>query len=77
MIVDVHPRMTDELKGNLQLDDFELFIGSLQALWLPKDRFTQHQLPNGDVAHEFAFPDRLEDILALQRLFGDRRPDIE
>jgi hypothetical protein len=70
MVVDAHPRRTDQSLGQLQLGDFELFIDSLQALWLPKTRFMVHQLPNGDVAYEFIFPKTLEEILSLQRRYG-------
>lgn len=70
MVVDVHPRRTDQLQGQMQLDEFEFFIGSLQALWLSKERFAIHQLPNGDLAYEFVFPETLEEILALQRRYG-------
>ncbi len=72
MIVDIHPRRTDQLAGQLPLTDFELFIGSLQALWLPRDRFTTHQLPNDDITYEFVFPESLEEILALQRRYGKK-----
>ena len=54
----------------LSLDEFELFIGSLQALWLPKNRFTERNFANGDVAYEFIFPSSLEEILSLQRRYG-------
>jgi hypothetical protein len=70
MVVDVHPRRTDQSQGQLLLEDFELFIGSLQALWLPKTRFTARQLPNSDIAYEFDFPRTLEEILSLQRRYG-------
>ena len=70
MVVDIHPRRTDQFEGQLPLDEFELFIGSLQALWLPKNRFIQRSLPNGDVAYEFVFPGSLDEILALQRRYG-------
>jgi hypothetical protein len=70
MVIDVHPRRTDQLQGQLLLFDFELFIGPLQALWLPKDRLTAHYLPNGDSVYEFIFPETLEGILDLQRRYG-------
>jgi len=70
MVVDVHPRRANQFDGQLPLDEFELFIGSLEALWLPKNRFTQRSLPNGDVAYEFVFPDSLDEILSLQRRYG-------
>jgi len=70
MVVDVHPRRTDQFEGQLSLDEFELFIGSLDALWLPKNRFTQRTLPNGDIAYEFIFPSTLDEILLLQRRYG-------
>lgn len=72
MVVDIHPRRSDQLQGQPLLEDFELFIGSLQALWLPKARFTLRQLPNGDVAYEFIFPRTLDEILSLQRRYGNR-----
>ena len=70
MVVDVHPRRTDQFDGQLPLDEFEFFVGSLEALWLPKTRFTPRSLPNGDVAYEFVFPSSLDEILALQRRYG-------
>lgn len=72
MVVDVHPRRTDQFDGQLPLDEFEFFVGSLQALWLPRNRFTQRNLSNGDVAYEFVFPDSLDGILALQRRYGKK-----
>lgn len=75
MVVDVHPRKTDQFEGRLPLNEFELFVGSTEALWLPATRFTKHSLPNGDIAHEFIFPDSLEKILALQRRYGQRSPE--
>jgi hypothetical protein len=70
MVIDVHPRRTDQMQGQLLLFDFELFIGPLQALWLPTDRLTPRQLPNGDIVYEFIFPETLEEILDLQRRYG-------
>jgi hypothetical protein len=72
MVVDVHPRRTDQFDGQLPLDEFELFVGSMEALWLPKARFAQRRLPNGDIAYEFVFPDSLKEILALQRRYGQK-----
>lgn len=72
MVVDVHPRRTDQSQGQLTLEDLELFIGSFQALWLPKARFTPRQLPNGDVAYEFIFPRTLEGILSLERRYENK-----
>ncbi|MDQ2974151.1 MAG: hypothetical protein M3R69_01920 [Acidobacteriota bacterium] len=72
MVVDVDPRRTDQLDSQLPLDEFEFFVGSLEALWLPKDRFIQRSLANGDIAYEFVFPASLDEILALQRRFGKK-----
>jgi hypothetical protein len=74
MVVDVHPRRTDKLQGQLLLEDFELFIGSLQALWLSKARFRLHELPNKDVVYEYIFPSTLEEVLSLQRRYGVKLP---
>jgi hypothetical protein len=70
MIIDVHPRRTDQFEGQLSFDEFEFFVGSLEALWLPKSRFTPRSLPNGDSVYEFVFPDSLDEILSLQRRYG-------
>jgi len=70
MVVDVHPRRTDQFDGQLPLDEFEFFVGSLQALWLPKNRFTERNFANGDAAYEFIFPSSLEEILSLQRRYS-------
>lgn len=67
MVVDSHPRRTDDAPRQLQLSDFELFVGSLQALWLPRRMWTVRTLPNGDHVYEFVFPSALDEILALQR----------
>lgn len=70
MVIDVHPRRTDQFDGQLTLDEFEFFVGSLEALWFPKSRFTPRTLPNGDIAYEFIFPGSLDEILSLQRRYG-------
>lgn len=70
MVVNFHPRRTDQVTRPASARRFRAFIDSLQALWLPKTRFVARQLPNGDVAYEFAFPRTLEEILSLQPRHG-------
>ena len=67
MVLDPHPRRTDSATGELQLAEFELFVGSLQAFWLPRKVWTVRRLPNGDEVYEFVFPSTLDEILALER----------
>lgn len=69
MVIDISPRKATHFNTQPELQEFELFVGSLQALWFPKERFVSHSLPNGDVAYEFIFPKTLDEILALQRRY--------